>query len=471
MLRTRLAAPAALLLLLGACSDLPFAAGEGFLPPPPLPPTDTRAALECTAHVHRGTVSCAPYEGAEAPTANRIFGGQNVNVRLASANAAYDSASQVFSMDVTVQNLLVQQMGTADGSDTTGVVVFFAAGPSATAGAGAVSVRNADGEGAFTAFGQSYFRYPEVLRLNETSAVKRWEFTAPPSVQSFGFRVYVRTPLLPVVVFDRLVGGNRDIYRVALDGSDLVRLTTHTADDHSPTVGGRTLVWVSHRNGNAELYARPLAGGAETRLTTTSGGETDPALTRDGTRLAYAFDGVGGVAKVYVAAGDATGAARVTAATFGFSGSPEAAPAWDAGGTRLALVATAGGTADIFHAALPGGVALPLTPSLLAGGTTSEVNPAYSLDGTRLAFATNATGDGDLYVVDVASGVRTRLTSRAGAEANPSWLDDGRIVYLEYHPSSQGVLRWIDPDDPARTGTIPLPAGERPNRPKAVPGL
>jgi hypothetical protein len=455
--------------LLAACSDGRLTPLEPHLPAPP-PPAGTLAALECTADVHAGTVECtgAPAAGISA---NLILGGQNVNLRLASANAAYDSAAQVFRMDVTVQNLLVQQMGTADGADTAGVVVFFASGPSATSGAGAVAVRNADGDGAFTAFAQPYFHYPQVLKLHEVSAARSWEFDAPRTVQSFTFRVYVRTPLLPVVVFDRLVNGNRDVYRVALDGSDLVRLTTHAADDQSPTVGGGTLVWVSHRDGNAELYSRPLTGGADTRLTTTSARETEPALTRDGQRLAYVYDGVGGVGKVYVAAGNATGSTRATASTFGFGGSPEAAPVWDLAGQRLALVATAGGTADVYHAPLAAGAALPLVPTLLAGGSSSaEVNPAYAPDGTRLAFATNLTGDGDLYLVDLATGVRTRLTSRAGAEANPSWLDDGRLVYLEYHAGNQGVLRWVDPADPARSGTIPLPAGGRPDRPRAVHG-
>ncbi len=453
--------------LLSGCSDGPLAPVEPHLPPPP---AGTLAALECTAHVHSGRVECSGSPAAGF-AANVILGGQNVNLRLASANAAYDSAAQVFGMDVTVQNLLVQQMGTADGADTAGVVVFFATAPAATSGTGTVAVRNADGEGAFTAFAQPYFHYAEVLTLNEVSAARRWEFDAPGTVQSFGFRVYVRTPLLPVVVFDRLVDGNRDLYRVALDGSDLVRLTTHTADDHSPTVGGGTLVWVSHRNGNAELYSRPLTGGTETRLTTTSAGETEPALSPDGQRLAFVYDGIGGVGKVYVAAANGTGSTRVTSSLFGFSGSPEAAPVWDAAGQRLALVSTAQGTADVYHAPLAPGVALPLVPTLLAGGSSSaEVNPAYAPDGTRLAFATNLTGDGDVYLVDVASGVRTRVTSRAGAEANSSWLDDGRLVYLEYHTGSQGVLRWIDPGDPARNGTIPLPTGGRPDRPRVVHG-
>lgn len=453
--------------LLSGCSDGPLVPVQPHLPPPP---AGTLAALECTAQVHGGRVECAAPPAAGF-AANVILGGQNVNLRLASANAAYDSAAQVFGVDVTVQNLLVQQMGTADGVDTAGIVVFFETGPAATSGSGTVSVRNPDGEGAFTGFAQPYFHYAEVLKLNATSAARRWEFDTPRTVGSFAFRVYVWTPLLPVVVFDRLVEGNRDLYRVALDGSDLVRLTTSAADDHSPTVGGGTLVWVSHRDGNAELYSRPLTGGTDTRLTATSAGETEPALTPDGERLAYVYDGVGGVGKVYVAAANGTGSTRVTSATFGFGGSPEAAPVWDAAGERLALVATAGGTADVYHAPLAPGAALPLVPTLLAGGSSSaEVNPAYAPDGTRLAFATNLTGDGDLYLVEIASGVRTRLTSRAGAEANPSFLDDGRLVYLEYQASNQGVLRWIDPANPALNGTIPLPTGGRPDRPRAVRG-
>jgi hypothetical protein len=458
---------ASLVLLLQGCLDAPTAPAGRAEPPPP---DDLRAAVSCTVDVRERAVACAPIESVEGALANRILGGQGVNLRLSSSAVSYDSSAQRFGMDVTVQNLLVQQMGTADGVDTAGIVVFFAAGPSTTSGSGAVSVRNADGEGAFTAFGQPYFRYPEILSLQAVSAPRRWEFDVPPSVQSFAFRVYVRTPLLPVVVFDRVVGGNRDVYRVALDGSDLVRLTTHAADDLSASVGGGTLVFTSYRDGNAELYSMPLTGGVVTRLSTTAGNETDVSLSRDGTRLAFVFDGVGGVGKAYISSVDGTARQRVTAASFGTSGSPEASPVWNPAGDLLAMVATAFGTADLFGAELPAGASLPVVPSMLAGGATAEVNPAFDGQGARLAYASNRTGDGDLYVLDLATGVHSRITSRAGAEANPGWLDDGRMVYLEYHSGGQGVLRWIDPNDLARNGTIPLPAGGRPDRPRAVPG-
>src|SRR5215213_8551231 len=80
----------------------------------------------------------------------------------------------------------------------------------------------------------------------------------------------------PVVVFDRVTGGNRDIWKVDLDGQNLVQLTTDPGDDQDPTVVKGTVVFVSYRAGNAELYTLPLAGGGTTRLTTTSRDETTP---------------------------------------------------------------------------------------------------------------------------------------------------------------------------------------------------
>jgi TolB protein len=250
--------------------------------------------------------------------------------------------------------------------------------------------------------------------------------------------VYVQARLLPVVLFDRVVGGNRDLYRVALDGSDLVRLTTHAAEEMNPTTGGGRVVFTSYRDGNAELYSMPLAGGAETRLTSTAAFETEPALNREGTRLAYASD-ASGVSTVFVASADGTGAVRAAAAGFGFAGAPEASPAWFPGGQRLALVGTPNGTADIFDLASAGGM-----PSLLRGGEGAEVTPAFSPDGRHLSYASTAPGNAELYVLTLATGAVSRLTNRAGTDASGTWTHDGRIVYLAYTATGNEV-RWVDP--------------------------
>ncbi len=117
--------------------------------------------------------------------------------------------------------------------------------------------------------------------------------------------ITVATP--PTIVFDLLRDGNRDIYRVALDGGDLARLTTDPGDDGDPTAVGDRVVFVSYRDGNGELYATSLSGGAPTRLTFTDVAEAGPALSRDGAWLAYTRTD-GGVPKLWVSLSNGGGA-------------------------------------------------------------------------------------------------------------------------------------------------------------------
>lgn len=446
---------AALLALtaLAACSggDDPLAPGPT-APSQPLLPQSAIAVLSCSASVRERTLTCGGDGGSTSGArTDRVIGGQNVNVRLTSSNLAYDSVAEVFRADITVQNLGVQRLGTADGTTVPGVKVFFHVGPTVTAGQGIVSVANPDGYGDFTGSQQPYFSYPEVLPLNAVSAVRTWRWSVPRSATSFVFKVYVSAPVLPVVIFDHVEGGNRDIWRVALDGSDMVRLTTHGGDDQNPTYARGKVVFTSFRDGNAELYSVPVTGGTETRLTTTTANEIEPALSPDGTRLAYTND-VSGVNKLWLANGDGTGGARLSPVSFGFGGSIEAAPSWAPSGDRVAFVATNNGSSDIFDFTIPG------TPTLIVGSDSTDIEPAWSPDGTRLAFASRREGDTELYMMTVATRQVTRLTFRAGTDSQPAWLSDGRLAFVAF-TSGTPRLRWLDPANPAAVFDIPMPAG------------
>ena len=453
----RAAAGVFALLLLGACDSMPSA------PEPPQPglPADALAVLRCTVQVSSAAMSCVPHEPGAAGAQANIIGGQNVNVRLASTNLAYTPADSLFSMDVTVQNLLIQRMGTDDGVDTEGVYVFFYGGP--VAAGGTVEVHNEDGTGFFTSAEQEYFHWDEVLARDVVSQPKRWEFKVPPHVAQFWFYVYVQTPLLPVVVFDRSVSGNRDIWRVALDGNDLVRLTSNAADDRDATASADSIVFTTFRHGASELYIKSMKGGSERRLLNSTANEGEPSITPDGTRLAYTSDAAIGVAKVWTAYLDGTGVARATPTSFGSDAEPEAGPAWHPGGSRLALVGTPNGSADVYDLVLGG------SPSLLAGGSTAEVDPSWSPDGAYVAYVSNATGAGDIYIKRMSDGVVTRLTTSSSVDVYPTWTSDGRIVYLEFISSSNTQIRWLDPNAPATSGIVPVTGGGTPHRPHAVP--
>jgi hypothetical protein len=453
--RTPLACTVALLLAAAACGGDGTGPGTGpgpGEPPAPKPefavPAGALGVFDCTAEVQPAAVACAPAEGAAAP-----------RVGFTAANVAL--AGGVMAFDVSVSNPTVFKLGTADGATVRGIEVSFAAGPTVTGGTGSVDVRNAaarsvDGKE------QAYYLYGQTLAYGQAAA-QRWEIAVPAGATRFTFRVYVQAPRLPVVLLDRVVDGNRDIWRVALDGSDVVRMTSSGGEEMSATAGGGTLVYTTFRHGNAELYAMPLAGGAETRLTTSAANETEPALNREGTRLAYVSD-ASGVGKVYVAGADGRNAVRAAAGTFGVAGSPEGAPSWFPGGVRLAFVGTAEGTADVFGLEATGG-----TPALLAGGAGAELTPALSPDGTLLSYASNAPGNTEIFVLTLATGAATRLTTRPGADAAGSWTPDGRIVYLAYTDTGNEV-RWIDPATGA--GGLVLGGASRATevlRPFAVP--
>jgi Tol biopolymer transport system component len=266
----------------------------------------------------------------------------------------------------------------------------------------------------------------------------------------------------PSIVFDRVVDGNRDLWRVALDGGDLARLTDHAAEDSDPTVAAGRIVFASLRaDSNLELFSIPLTGGDATRLTRTAAPETMPALSRDGQRLAY-ISNASGLAKLWLAAGDGSGGAPA-APSFGAGFALDASPSWAPDGGRIAFTSTEGGSPDVFGLA-PGG-----TPSLLAGGSSLELEPAFSPDGLYLAFTSDRAGGGltRIYVMHLASGAVSRLSFGALPVGQPAWTADGRLVYTEFTPAG-GQLRWIDLPLSMVVHAIPTGAGSARN-PAGIP--
>ncbi len=267
----------------------------------------------------------------------------------------------------------------------------------------------------------------------------------------------------PTIVFDLLRDGNRDIYRVALDGQDLVRLTTDPADDGDPTSVGDTVIFVSFRDGNGELYQISLGGSTPQRLTSTAELESTPALSRDGASLAYSRS-ENGVAKLWVRSMELGTVARVTG-SFGFPGSIETSPSWSSDDGEIAFVSTSEGTADVFSYTVSDTSFALLVPD---SAESADVEPAWSPDGTWIAFASNRTGETEIYAYERASGTNAQLTDRPDTDGRPAWLDDGRLVYVEW-TSGTPKLRWLDPSEPEAVYDIDVGPGE-PDNPSGVAG-
>lgn len=200
---------------------------------PPIRPVtgDIVQVYECQVTVATQSVACAE-PGAGPSNARRlIIGGANgVFVLLTSSNRV--STPDSFAFDVTLQNRIVQTMGTLDGvtEHVDGIQIFFTSDPTATPAdpnlPSSVSIGNPDGYGFFFQPMQPYFQYAGLLAGLQTSAARRWRFDLE-NVASFRFSVMVSTkvqypqgwldvapgaPTIAVADVDTLTATMRDAY-------------------------------------------------------------------------------------------------------------------------------------------------------------------------------------------------------------------------------------------------------------------
>jgi TolB protein len=234
----------------------------------------------------------------------------------------------------------------------------------------------------------------------------------------------LRTVLRPgTVVFVSRRDGNPEVYLMRSSGLEPRRLTDHPAPDYGPSVSrdGRHVAFVSERDGNPNIYVVGTDGAGLRRLSEYDTPDLAPAWSPAGDRLAFVTLSAEGAGDVAVARADGQGVVNLTSHP-----AHDHSPAWSPGGTQLAFVSDREGDPAVYAVFSDGRDLRRLTEH--AGADSS---PSWSPDGRRLAFSWN----GDVFAMDAEGGAPQRLTDRTRAAAgatggyeSPSWSPDGRHI-------------------------------------------
>ena len=219
-------------------------------------------------------------------------------------------------------------------------------------------------------------------------------------------------------------------------------LALRDSSELPPDLGG-AIAFVSDRDGVPALYWRRLPRDRERRLTFGSEPVSEPAVSPDGTRVAFSMNGRIGV--VAVASGE------VSVLTLGVDWK-DAQPAWLPDGRRLVVAARrrVGEPASLYLLEPQADASVARHP-LTQARAGDDLSPAPSPDGKGVVFVR----EDRLMRVELADGRVTRLSGSFKRDRSPRFLSDGRLACAW----SEGKKHGIDAIDLATRSRTTLTEG------------
>ena len=229
------------------------------------------------------------------------------------------------------------------------------------------------------------------------------------------------------LLYDSDLGGNGDLYRVALPNGTPERLTSDSSDDFFPSLSpdGREVSFHSWRGGSRDVYVLPLDGGPIQQVSSSPRQEAIATWSPDGTRLAFCdFSGRGSIWTVERVNG--VWQTPVLLLDRGFW------PRWSPDGKSISFLSSLV-RGSIWVMSADSGPPRMVIDSTGPNGMVSD-QPLWSPDGNAiLTRSSNQHGDVNFWSVPLNGGVPQLLLTFDGPGPRPSrggWgIRGNRIVY------------------------------------------
>lgn len=167
-----------------------------------------------------------------------------------------------------------------------------------------------------------------------------------------------RKPRPIVFVSDR--DGDADIYLLPRDGSGVKQLTNDPATDEQPVVAKGKIYFVSDRDGDADVYVMRTDGGGVTNLTNNDVLDTQPDPSPDGERIVFTSELDHGQ-NIFVMDADGSNLAQLTDRA-----TEDRDPVWGPDGSVIYFTSGRDGSLDVYEMTPEGQITRQMTDENIA---------------------------------------------------------------------------------------------------------
>ncbi|HKP28537.1 MAG TPA: hypothetical protein VJU15_04010 [Gemmatimonadales bacterium] len=218
-----------------------------------------------------------------------------------------------------------------------------------------------------------------------------------------------------------LFGSDRDgtgsLYRMNVDGTNVVRLTNGPGDiepQYSPD--GSKIIFASYRLDYAnpdltgystDLWIMNADGSNQTLVYDGELGASHGRISPDGTQIVFNYGW-----HIFLMNADGSNAVQLTTVENNIT------PSFSPDGTKIVYASDVGSTFfEVWAMNVDGSSPTRLTTTNAGAGT-----PTFSPDGTRIVFGRSSGGDnGDIYVINADGTNEVRLTANPAQDIKPRW--------------------------------------------------
>lgn len=247
-----------------------------------------------------------------------------------------------------------------------------------------------------------------------------------------------------------------DIYVKRTNSKVLTQLTTDPSDDAMPAISpdGTKLAFASNRAGNWDIYIMPARGGKAVQLTSDSADETSPSWAPDGQRLVYARFNDSPDAHLRSELWVTNPANNATANFIGYGVAPRwcPVPATGANASDKILFQLSRERGRRAYGIWTLDYADGLTSNITQIQSASDVallHPTWSNDGNFIAYAqvdlldpanrTDRPMNTSLWMASISGEAAIRLTHGDGAPLSPAWASDDSLYYVSARAGSDNI--------------------------------